>query len=74
MVEGRCSPCGDQKIEGGGDRERDRGVEVEGERYWGQDVPFKGMYPVTYFLQLGPTSCSFHHFPIVHSIMNLSVD
>jgi hypothetical protein len=32
-----------------------------------QDIPVKGMPLIIYFLQLIPTSYSFHHFPIVLS-------
>lgn len=40
------------------------------ERKWGErrkgkgNEPFKGMIPVTYFFQLGPTSSNFHHLQI----------
>jgi hypothetical protein len=33
----------------------------------GQDKAFKNMALVTNFLQLGPTSRSFHHFPKISS-------
>jgi hypothetical protein len=35
----------------------------EGGRVWGPGVTFKGTHPVTYFLQLMPTSLSSHHLP-----------
>jgi hypothetical protein len=30
---------------------------------WGPGITFKGLNPVTHFLQLGPTSHSAHHLP-----------
>lgn len=39
----------------------------------GQDIPFQHMPPVTSFLQLGPTACSFHCLPVVSSAMQLSL-
>jgi hypothetical protein len=34
-----------------------------------EDIPFNNMPAVTYLLQVGPTSYTFHHLPIVHRVM-----
>jgi hypothetical protein len=49
-----------------GSRKRGRG--------WGQDKNPKDMFPKSCSLQRGPTSYIFHHFSIVHSAMNISMD
>lgn len=57
-----------------GERKGKREREWEGKQPARDNTYHRGMLPVTYFLQLGPTFCEFHHFPIVHSIMNPSID
>lgn len=39
----------------------------EREMGWGQDTIPKDMPPKTHFLQVGPTSFSLYHFPVIHS-------
>jgi hypothetical protein len=58
VVEQRCSPHGRQERE----REREREIVSRGP---GQDIAPKDIPPVTYFLQQGPTSKSFHLFLII---------
>jgi hypothetical protein len=42
-------------VSGSCEEEQHGGEEVGWGRGWRQDIPFKGMSPVTSFLQLGPT-------------------
>jgi hypothetical protein len=64
MAEGHGRGIRQKQTDGGGGG-------VEGERtIYGP----KYILLVTYLLQLGPTLYLFHHLPIVHSILNLSMD
>jgi hypothetical protein len=60
----------ERREEGESRRKRERDSNQDQDLHQRQDKAPKGVLSETYFLKLGLTSYSFHHFPVVYSVMN----